>query len=133
MCLKGTLLTNSLNHPLSFKFMTPSEIQSLCYTVSLRIARLHQIMTKERRDCFLINEAMHCINYLGVHLEELSETENSPSYNFHIKRAYFNSVKAKYWLRLLRDTNMFGSTITSSLIENVNEIVEATRTLKKNA
>lgn len=111
--------------------MAPSEIQTLCYTVSLRIARLHQIMTKERRDCFLINEAMRCTNYLGVHLEELSQTKASNSFAFHAKRAYFNAVKAKYWLRLLRDTNMFGSTITSSLIENVNEIIENTRVLIK--
>ena len=94
-------------------------IQSKSYAFAVRIVKVYQYLSSEKREFVLSKQLLRCGTSIGANVEEAIGGQSSKDFFAKLTIAYKEAIETHYWIRLLKDTNflskeLFGNPITTS-------------------
>lgn len=102
--------------------MTESILQEKSYKFALRIVKLSQYLTDEKREFVLSKKVLDSGTSVGVLIEEARQGENRGDFTQRLSIANKEAFKTHFWLRLLRDTEQLNVKQADSLIHDCEEL-----------
>lgn len=104
--------------------MKSNVIQEKSYSFALRIVKYYHVFVKQRGERNLARQLLRSGTSIGANVEEAIGGQSDKDFLSKISIAYKEARETKYWLRLLRDSDMISNTIAESLLEDCEEILK---------
>lgn len=98
-------------------------ILSKSYAFSIRIVKLHQVLHKERH-FELSSQLLRSGTSIGANVEEAIGGISRKDFSFKLTIAYKEARETKYWLRLLRDTEIVDKALADSMLLDCEELLK---------
>lgn len=95
---------------------------SKSYDFALKIVKLYQELTKNKREYVLSKQLLKAGSSIGANTAEANGAISKADFSSKISIAYKESLETKYWLNLLRDSNYIEFVIANELIDNADEL-----------
>lgn len=95
---------------------------SKSYDFALKIVKLYQELTKNKREYVLSKQLLKAGSSIGANIAEANGAISKADFSSKIAIAYKESLETKYWLNLLRDSNYIEFVIANELIDNADEL-----------
>lgn len=101
------------------------------YAFALRIIQFHRYLRDDKKEYELAKQLLRSGTSIGANAEEAVGGISKKDFIAKIGIAYKEARETKYWLRLLKDSNLLESEIKSSLILDVEELLRITGSIIK--
>lgn len=116
--------------------MKESILREKSYAFALRIVKLYRHLAKEQHEFVISKQILRSGTSIGANIEEAGQAQSKPDFIHKLSIAQKESFETHYWLRLLRDSELLGSKVAESLIEDAVElqklITASIKTAKRN-
>lgn len=106
-------------------------MQEKSYAFAVRVVRLSQHLTEEKREFVLSKQLLRSGTSIGANVEEAIGGQSERDFFAKLSIAYKEARETKYWIRLLTDTNYLTSTQSNSLLTDIEELLKITGTTLK--
>jgi len=93
------------------------------YQFALRIVKLNQYLTKDKKEFVLSNQVLRSGTSIGANAEEADGTQSKKDFIAKLSISYKEAKETRYWLRLLRDSDYIEKEHADSIIKDCNELV----------
>lgn len=103
--------------------MSENIIQSKSYAFAVRIVRLSQHLTNEKREFTLSKQVLRSGTSIGANVEEAIGGQSKPDFLAKIAIAYKEARETVYWLRLLHDTGYLTTPEFDSIHADADELL----------
>ena len=116
--------------------MSSSILLEKSYAFALRIVRLSEYLTREKREFVLSRKVLDSGTAIGSLIEEARQGEDRAEFGQRLGLAAKEAFKTNYWLRLLRDTEHIKGDHASSMLSDCEELQKmliASRKTSRNA
>ena len=90
-------------------------------------------MQTEKREFILSKQLLRAGTSVGANVEEGVGGFSKKDFRFKMSTAYKEARESRYWLRLIRDTELIKAIETIELLEEVEEIIKILFTIVKNS
>lgn len=100
------------------------------YEFSIRIVKLHQFLHKERH-FELSSQVLRSGTSIGANVEEAIGGISRKDFSHKLTISYKEARETKYWLRLLRDTEIIDATLANSILSDCEELLRILFTIIK--
>jgi four helix bundle protein len=94
------------------------------YSFALRIAKLSQFLTQEKKEFVLSKQILRCGTSVGANAEEAIGGQSEKDFFAKLSIAYKESRETHYWLRLLKDLSLIDKKLFESLANDCEEIMK---------
>ena len=84
---------------------TENIIQTKSYAFAVRIVRLYQHLSVEKKEYVLSKQVLRCGTSIGANVEEAIGGQSRADFLSKLSIAYKEARETSYWLRLLKDTD----------------------------
>ena len=118
--------------------MTKKEnlIQMKSYAFAVRVVRLYQYLSTEKREYTLSRQLLRSGTSIGANVEEGIGGQSRADFFSKLSIAYKEARETAYWLRLLKDTDYLSETEFNSIYPDALELCRmlgaVQRTAKRN-
>lgn len=102
--------------------MKESVLREKSYQFALRIVKLYQFMSEEKREFVLSKQILRSGTSIGANIEEGGHAQSKTDFVHKLSIAQKESAETNYWLRLLRDSNYLTDKQANSLLTDCEEI-----------
>ena len=102
--------------------MNKSILQEKSYAFALRIVKLCEYLSEERKEFVLSRKALESGTAIGVLVEEARQGENRADFRSKLSVANKEAFKTNFWLRLLRDSDYINDKQAESLLKDCEEL-----------
>lgn len=92
------------------------------YDFALKIIELYKRVNREKREYILSKQLLRSGTSIGANVAEANGAISTADFSAKISIAYKESLEAKYWLSLLKDSNYINKQEADGLIENADEL-----------
>ena len=117
--------------------MKESIIQAKSYKFAVRIVNLYLHLTKVSKEYELSKQLLRSGTSIGANIEEAGGSYSKKDFLYKVSLSYKEARETKYWLRLLRDTNLIEENLFQSFTIDCEELLKMLGktqiTLKKKA
>jgi len=107
------------------------------YQFSIRIVRLSQYLTREKKDYVLSRQVLRSGTAIGALASEAKYAQSRADFLNKLTIALKEANETCYWINLLRDTDYISNTMHQSLYTDAEELlsilVSITKKLKNNS
>ncbi len=86
--------------------MNNSILKEKSYKLALRIIKLFQLLSKEKREFVLSKQILRSGTSIGANIEEAFQGESRADFIHKLAIANKEAFETNYWLRLLRDSSI---------------------------
>ncbi|HUR99690.1 MAG TPA: four helix bundle protein [Pyrinomonadaceae bacterium] len=97
-------------------------LQEKAYRFALRIVRLSEYLTTEKKEFILSKKILDSGTNIGLLIEEGKQGENKPDFIQKYSVANKEAFKTNFLLRLLRDSDKISPVQSESLLEDCGEL-----------
>jgi len=104
--------------------MKENVLKSKSYQFALRIIRLCQKLTSEKREFVLSKQILKSGTSIGANVEEANQGESKRDFIHKLGIALKEAHETHYWLRLLTDTDYIEQQTSNSLITDCEELLK---------
>jgi four helix bundle protein len=94
------------------------------YAFALRIVKLHLHLSKELKQFEISSQILRSGTSIGANVEEAMGGVSKKDFVNKLSIAYKEARETKYWLRLLRDSEMIELELADSLISDCEELLK---------
>ena len=94
------------------------------FQFGLRIIKLHLYLRERRVDRILISQLLRSGTSIGANAEEAMGGSSKKDFIQKLRIAYRETRETKYWLRLLKESDLLEVKLASSLIADCDEILK---------
>lgn len=91
------------------------------YTFALRIVKLRRYLVEEKSEYDLSKQVLRSGTSIGANVEEAIGGHSKKDFKHKLNIAYKEARETKYWLRLLRDSNLIEGDSAESLLVDCEE------------
>ncbi|HRZ42935.1 MAG TPA: four helix bundle protein [Bacteroidales bacterium] len=116
--------------------MSKSILQEKSYLFALRIVKLF-LHLKENKQYDIARQLLRSGTSIGANVEEGLGAQSRKDFYMKINIAHKESRETRYWIRLLKDSDILELKLADSLLHDCNELVKITAsiiaTMKKDA
>jgi len=102
--------------------MKPNILKDKSYNFALRIIKLFQFLSVEKREYVLSKQILRSGTSIGANIEEAYQGESKADFIHKLGIANKEAFETHYWLRLLRDSIILESRIAESMMSDCDEI-----------
>lgn len=102
--------------------MTKSILKDETYKFSLRMVKLFQHLSQEKKEFVLSKQVLRSGTSIGANTEEAFQGESKADFIHKLAIANKEAFETHYWLRLLRDSGMLEAKLAESLINDCCEL-----------
>jgi four helix bundle protein len=94
------------------------------YQFGLRIVKLHLHLSKELKQFEISSQILRSGTSIGANVEEASGGSSKKDFINKMNIAYKEARETKYWLRLLRDSEIIEFSLAESLLNDCEELLK---------
>lgn len=109
------------------------------YQFAIRIIKVYQFLTKEKKEYILSRQLLRCGTSIGANIAEADGAISKADFSNKISISSKKSLETKYWLSLLKDTSYINEKEFDSLFTEADKlskilfaILKTTRIKKEN-
>ena len=116
--------------------MSSSILLEKSYAFALRVIKLSEYLTRERKEFVLSRKVLDSGTAIGALVEEARQGEARAEFGQRLGLAAREAFKTNYWLRLLRDSDYVTDDQASSMLSDCEELQKmliASRKTSRNA
>lgn len=93
------------------------------YQFGLRIVKLHLHLSRELKQFELSSQLLRSGTSIGANVEEATGGSSRKDFTNKMNIAYKEARETKYWLRLLKDSEILKSELVESLLIDCDELL----------
>ena len=108
-------------------------IRNKSYNFSLKIIKIYQELTLEKREFILSKQLIRSGTSIGANVEEAVGAQSKNDFIAKLSISYKESWETLYWLRLLTDSKFLNDQQSSSLISDCEELLKILGSILKTA
>ena len=116
---------------------TGNVVQEKSYAFALRVVKMYQHLTKQRKEFVLSKQLLRSGTSIGANIEEAIGGQSRKDFAAKLNIAYKEARETHYWLRLLRDSGYLNETESTSILTDCDELLKLTgsilKTMKRNS
>ena len=116
---------------------TGNVVQEKSYAFALRVVKMYQHLTKQRKEFVLSKQLLRSGTSIGANVEEAIGGQSRKDFAAKLNIAYKEARETHYWLRLLRDSGYLNETESTSILTDCDELLKLTgsilKTMKRNS
>lgn len=94
------------------------------YSFALRIIKLYKYLTSEKKEYPLAGQIVRSGTSIGANIEEAIGGSSRKDFKAKLEIAYKEARETKYWLRLLRDSEILELNLSNSLLTDCDELLK---------
>ena len=116
--------------------MSSSILLEKSYAFALRVIKLSEYLTRERKEFVLSRKVLDSGTAIGALVEDARQGEDRAEFGQRLGLAAREAFKTNYWLRLLRDSDYVTDDQASSMLSDCEELQKmliASRKTSRNA
>lgn len=98
----------------------PNVIKDKSYQFALRIIKLYQYLSKEKKEYVLSKQILRSGTGIGALAEEASQGESRADFIHKLSMANKEANETSYWIRLLKDSGLLDE---QSILKDNDEII----------
>lgn len=106
-------------------------VQEKSYAFAVRIVRLYQHLSLEKREFVLSRQVLRCGTSIGANVEEALGGQSRADFVSKMSIAYKEARETSYWLRLLRDTDYLTPAQFESIHTDAEELCRIIASIQK--
>lgn len=106
-------------------------IQEKSYAFAVRMVKLYQHLSSEKNEYVLSKQLLRCGTSIGANVEEAIGGQSDKDFFAKLSISYKEARESKYWINLLTDTSYLTTAQSSSLLEDIEEILKITGSILK--
>ena len=99
-------------------------VQEKSYNFALRIIQLNQLIIEETKEYVLAKQILKSGTSIGANVEEAIGAQSRKDFKAKLSISYKEARETRYWIRLLRDSNLIDKELSQSLIKDCNELLK---------
>ncbi|TCI85159.1 four helix bundle protein [Tenacibaculum sp. M341] len=111
--------------------MKENVIQIKSYDFAVRVVKLYQHLSKEKKEFTLSKQLLRSGTSIGANVEEAIGGQSKKDFYAKLTIAYKEARETNYWIRLLRDTNYLKDIEAKSLLKDINELLKIIGSIQK--
>lgn len=108
---------------------TENTVQVKSYTFAIRMVRLYQHLSKEKKEFILSKQLLRSGTSIGANIEEALGGSSKRDFKAKMNIAYKEARETKYWLKLLKDTDYIDEGAFESVYSDCEEILKLLYTI----
>ncbi len=93
------------------------------YAFALRIVKLNQYLNEKTKQFDISRQVLRSGTSIGANIEEGVGAESKKDFIHKLSIAYKEARETKYWLRLLKDSEIIEVNLANSLLNDAEEIL----------
>lgn len=94
------------------------------YAFAIRVIGAYKYLVNEKKEFVLSKQLLRCGTSIGANIAEANGAISNADFSAKISISYKESLEAKYWLSLLKDTDYIEEAMFSSMFADVDEIAK---------
>ena len=102
---------------------TGNVVQIKSYHFAVRIVRLNQFLTTEKREYVLSKQLLRSGTSIGANVEEAIGGQSKKDFISKMSIAYKEARESHYWIRLLRDTEYINESQKEEYLSLIDELL----------
>ena len=110
---------------------TENVIQTKSYAFAVRIVRLYQHLSVEKKEYVLSKQVLRCGTSIGANVEEAIGGQSRADFISKLSIAYKEARETSYWLRLLKDTEYLTTSQFDSIHADAEELCRIIASIQK--
>jgi four helix bundle protein len=92
------------------------------HAFAIRIVRFYQWITEKKREFVLSKQLLRCGTSIGANVAEANGGISTHDFSSKISIAYKESLETKYWLSIMKETNIIDLKLHNSLYRDADEL-----------
>ena len=104
--------------------MKDNPAQTKSYSFALRMIRMYQHLTEEKREFILSKQVLRSGTSIGANIREANGAQSDNDFLSKMMIAYKESLETEYWLMLLRDSGYLEDKAAKSVINDCRELMK---------
>ena len=97
--------------------------QEKSYQFALEIIELYKVLKYQKREFVLSTQVLKSGTSIGANVEEALGSQSPRDFLAKISIAYKEARETKYWLRLLRSSNILNGSVVEKPISDSDELI----------
>ena len=110
---------------------TENAVQTKSYAFAVRIVRLYQYLTHEKKEFVLSKQVLRCGTSIGANVEEAIGGQSRADFLSKLSIAYKEARETSYWLQLLKDTEYITTAQFNSVQADAEELCRIIAAIQK--
>ena len=106
-------------------------IQDKSYAFALRIVKLYQFLTNDKKEFVLSKQVLRSGTSIGANVEEGIGGQSGKDFQAKMAIAYKEARETHYWIRLLRDSGFLTDNQTRSILFDCEELMKILGSIQK--
>ncbi|MES2372987.1 MAG: four helix bundle protein [Bacteroidota bacterium] len=94
------------------------------YLFALRIVRLYVYLRSEKNEFHLSAQIVRSGTSIGANIEEATGGSSRRDFKAKLGIAYKEARETRYWIKLLRDSNLLDNKLANSLFKDCEELIK---------
>lgn len=103
------------------------------YEFAKRIVKLYIYLSKEKNEYILSKQILRSGTSIGANIEEAQGGQSKKDFIAKTQISYKEAKETKYWLRLLKDTEILEYKLAESLLLDCDEIIRIISSILKSS
>ena len=113
--------------------MRENVILDKSFAFSVRMVRVYQHLSAERREYILSKQLLRSATSIGANVHEANNAHGKKDFIAKMYIAYKEATETEYWIRLLTETEYFTKAEGSSLLADCVELKQILTAILKSA
>jgi four helix bundle protein len=93
-----------------------------CYAFAIRIVKAYKYLKDNKKEYVLSKQLLRCGTSIGANVAEANAAISDAEFSSKIGVAYKECLETKYWLNLLKDTDIIDEKSYNSINKDTEEI-----------
>lgn len=106
-------------------------VQVKSYDFALRIVKMYMWLCQDKREYVLSKQLLKCGTSVGANVEEAIGGVSDKDFNSKLGIAYKEARETRYWLRLLRDSEIITQKAFDSIFPDCEELLKIIGSIRK--
>lgn len=111
--------------------MKENVVQVKSYDFAVRIVRLYQQLSSQKKEFVLSKQLLRCGTSIGANVEEAIGGQSRADFVAKMTIAYKEARESSYWLRLLKDTDYLNQADFDSIHTDAEELCRIITAIQK--
>lgn len=103
---------------------TGNVVQDKSFAFAVRIVNLYKYLVEQKKEFVLSKQLLRSGTSIGANVEEAVGAQTDKDFFAKLTIAYKEAREAKYWIRLLKETDYLTATETESLLQDIEELLK---------
>jgi len=106
-------------------------VQTKSYSFALDIVQLYLFIKREKKEFELGRQLLRSGTSIGSNVEEAIGAHSKRDFHYKISIAYKEARETRYWLRILKDSELISEGMATPIIEDCTRILKILGSIQK--